>query len=163
MDIDAKKLKWIKVDNSRGFCGLTLAGDTYFGEWYTERRKLSGIKDALTEFGYEYSFEKVAPLLPEKDYNIVNFEGVLTNETDSVNKEHIVFLLHANPDKTMKELKRRNIHAVLLGNNHCMDFAEEIGIKSKEYFIENGFEAIGFGKTPQEANTPLCLDCGGKR
>ena len=35
----APEIKWIKVDSSRGYSGLTIAADTYFGEWYTEKKK----------------------------------------------------------------------------------------------------------------------------
>ncbi len=157
------EIKWIKVDSSRGYSGLTIAADTYFGEWYTEKRKKSGMIDALQKYGYTHSFEKVASLLPAIDYNIVNFEGVLTNETDSVYKDKIEFLLHANPDETIKELKRRNIHAVMLGNNHCMDFDYEIGLQSRDTFVKHGFETFGFGKNINEANKPLCLECSGKK
>jgi hypothetical protein len=40
---------------------LTFLGDTYFGEWYTERRKARGIDDALQRHGYDYSFAAIAP------------------------------------------------------------------------------------------------------
>ena len=59
-----KKDKWIQIDNSRGYGCITITGDTYFGEWYTAKRAVVGKEDALTKYGYEYSFEKVAPLLP---------------------------------------------------------------------------------------------------
>ena len=158
-----KDLEWIKVDDSRGYSCLTIAGDTYFGEWYSERRKATGKEDALLKYGYEYSFEKVATLLPDTDFNIVNFEAVLTKETDSPFKEHIKFTLHANPNETIKELKNRNISAVLLGNNHCMDFGEKTGLKSCNMFIQNGFATTGFGINSKDANRPICLECAGRQ
>ena len=96
---------WTEIDNTRGYGVLTIAGDTYLGEWYSEQRKKCQQTDALMKYGYEFSFEKVAKLLPKKDYNIVNFEAVLTKKVESPFKEHITFLLYANPDETIKELK----------------------------------------------------------
>lgn len=159
----SNRINWIKVDDNRGYSCLTIAGDVYLGEWYTERRVASGKTDALDKYGYGYSFEKVTQFLPDTDYNIVNFEAVLTKKTESPFKEHIKFLLYANPKETIKELKNRNINAVLLGNNHCMDFGAEIGLKSREMFIKNGFPTTGFGNNLIESNTPICLDCAGRK
>ena len=155
--------KWIKVDDSRGYSCITIAGDTYFGEWYSNKRKASGTTDALLEYGYEYSFEKVAPLLPDTDYNIVNFEAVLTNETQSMYSDKITFTLHANPEETIKELKHRNIRAILAGNNHCSDFGADIGIKSYQTFAENDIETAGYGENIESSLKPICLECSGRK
>ena len=52
---------------------LTFLGDTYFGEWYTARRKARGIDDALQRYGYDYSFAAIAPLLHNSDMTLANF------------------------------------------------------------------------------------------
>lgn len=36
---------------------INILGDTYFGEIYTEKRKVKGQIDALQQYGYSYSFE----------------------------------------------------------------------------------------------------------
>lgn|GEM_PF-6462231 len=160
---DVLKNVAVKIDDSRGFSGITIAGDTYFGEWYVRHNAKKGKYHALSECGYGHSFEKVAPLLPSIDYNIVNFEAVLTDDINSPFSGSLKFILDASPIETIKELKRRNINAVMLANNHSMDFGENIAVKSGEMFIENGFKTIGLGKTIEEANRPLCLDCAGRR
>ena len=38
---------------------INILGDTYFGEMYTEKRKSRGQTDALQQYGYHYSFEKI--------------------------------------------------------------------------------------------------------
>lgn len=157
------KAEWIALDDTRGFSCLTIAGDTYFGEWYTRIRSAKGQDDALQKYGYSYSFEKLAPFLQEKDYNMVNFEAVLTQHRQSPYSAFYTFLLDASPQETLDELKRRNINAVMLANNHSLDFGEFAGKQSKKWFIENGFETIGFGETVQEAEKPLCFNGAGRR
>jgi UDP-N-acetylmuramyl pentapeptide synthase len=153
------KDEWIKVDDSRGYGAITIAGDTYFGEWYNIFSTKKGRPHVLTTHGYGHSFEKIAPLLPEIDYNIINFEAVLTTSTNSPYSKGLTWTLHASPAETLEELKRRNIDAVMLANNHTMDFGEIAAIKSGEMFDAHGFKSIGFGKTVAEANRPLLLEC----
>ena len=155
--------RWIKLDDSRGYSCITLAADTYFGEWYTDKRVATGKEDALSKYGYEYSFEKVAPLLDEKDFNIVNFEAVLTNDTESIYKDQIPFTLYANPQKTIQELKRRNINAVMMGNNHCADFGVNVGLETKKIFENNDFYTFGFGENISNAHRPLLLEAYNKQ
>ena len=157
------KDEWIKIDDSRGFSGMTIAGDTYFGEWYTRQRKKLGQNDALQEHGYSYSFGKVAPLLPETDMNIVNFEAVLTENTASPFEGHYEFLLDAAPNETIAELKRRNVGAVILANNHSLDYGEFAAEQSRKLFIENGFHVCGVGKTLDDAERPICFECAGRQ
>lgn len=155
--------EWIKVDASRDFSGITIAGDTYFGEWYTRKRRKIGKSDALQEYGYSYSFEKAAPFLPGTDYNIVNFEAVLTEGLASSGKEQFAFILDASPVETIKELKHRNINAVMLANNHSMDFGEITGKRSRRLFLEDGLRTVGFGETLEDAERPLLLECAGRQ
>ena len=155
--------KWIQLDTFDNFSGITIAGDTYFGEWYTRKRKLKGKTDALQEYGYGYSFEKIAHLLPEYDYNIVNFEAVLTTQHESPNSDYYSFILDAMPNETLQELKRRNIKGVMMANNHALDFGEASARLSKQQFIEQGFSVIGFGDSSTDAEMPLCLSTGDRQ
>lgn len=149
--------EWISVDATRGFSGITIAGDTYFGEMYARQRQRNGQTDVLQKYGYSYLFEKVAPLLPEKDYNIVNFEAVLTENMETPFNLHNDFILDASPVETIKELKHRNINAIMLANNHSLDFGDFTGRQSRRMFIENGFRTVGLGDTIEEAERPLCF------
>jgi UDP-N-acetylmuramyl pentapeptide synthase len=154
--------KWIKTDDSRGYSAVTLAGDTYFGEWYARMNERNGKPHVLNLHGYEYSFERIAHMLPESDYNIVNFEAVLTNTTKSPYPD-LKWTLHASPLETVRELKRRNIHAVMLANNHSMDFGEAASRKSGELLAKGGLTAFGFGENLAQANEPLLLECAGQQ
>ena len=158
MNID----NWISVDASRGFSGITICGDTYFGEWHVSHNKTKNKSHALATHGYGHSFEKVANLLSDIDHNIVNFEGVLTESIISPFPD-IKYTLHANPNETIRELKSRNIKSVMVANNHSLDFGALSGMKQKEFFENNSINTIGFGNSPSEANKPLCLECAGKK
>ena len=155
--------EWIELAESRGYSCITMAGDTYFGEWHTRDRLRLEKVDALQKYGYQYSFEKIAHLLPKEDYNIVNFEGILTEERVDPTAPHFNAILDASPKETLDELKRRNIHAVMLGNNHALDFGEFAGKKSKNLFREHGFKTIGFGENIYDARKPLCFSGAGRR
>ncbi len=52
---------------------INILGDTYFGEVYTGKRKARGQTDALQQYGYDYSFDKIKAFLGEHDLSIANF------------------------------------------------------------------------------------------
>jgi len=160
---NAAKDGWIVLDSSRGHSAITIAGDTYFGERYTRARERAGETDALQKYGYSHSFEKIASLLPKTDHNIINFEAVLTKETDSPFKAFYDFILDASPDETIAELKNRNINTVMLANNHGLDFGTIAGKYSGDLFVKNGINTIGFGDNVNEAEKPLCFDCSNRQ
>ena len=62
---------------------IQFIGDTYFGEYYTKIRQKNKKEDALSKYGYGYSFEGLKELFAEGDTNIVNLEATLTDETES--------------------------------------------------------------------------------
>ncbi len=43
-------------------CASVIGGDTYFGEFYQEKRERNAELNYLSAFGYDYSGEKIAPL-----------------------------------------------------------------------------------------------------
>ena len=54
---------------------INIIGDTYFGEFYTHKRKNKGIDDALQRYGYAHSFEKIKPFFHEDEINIAKIMG----------------------------------------------------------------------------------------
>lgn len=141
---------------------ITFCGDTYFGEWYTQRRIKAGEKDALSEYGYGYSFETVAPFLQQSDYNIVNFEGVLTRARDSALEDKLTFVLKGDPYETVKELQRRNVHAVTLANNHSMDYGEQGMLDTIKAFESAGIRVFGAGASACQAAQALEVESNGR-
>ena len=134
---------------------IVVAGDTYLGEWYTERRVKRNQWDPLNEMGYDYSFEKVQHFLDDADFSIANLEAVLVNDpTVSPMKRKKKFVLGAKAEQTAKTLKNHSIDLVTLATNHTNDF-EKAGIVStldtlKKYKISS----IGSGYDYLEALCP---------
>lgn len=136
---------------------INILADTYFGEFYTERRKKKKIEDALLRYGYHHSFEKISKKLSEKDFNIITYEGVLVEPGEECFNKHKVYYLGGNKEETISELKSRSINLVNLGNNHAKDYGEKALIDTLSSFNENGVCTIGAGKNIQEAVKPVVI------
>lgn len=139
---------------------LTLLGDTYFGEWYTQRRKARGIDDALQRHGYNHSFAALAPLLQGSDFTLANFEAALAVDLSASLEGRKPFCLTGSPASSVSELKKRGIDAVALGNNHAMD-AGLPGLKSTlAAFEDGGIISLGAGLNAHQAEAPLVITVG---
>ena len=147
---------------------MTLCGDTYCGERYTKWRIARDIDDPMQRFGdagYIYSFEKVAPLLSRDTFNIVNSECVLSPVYDKPQQtgKYIDFVLGANPEKTIACYKEAGVDAVMLANNHSMDFGPVGCRQTLGHFAGAGLNPIGMGSNIDEAERPLQLELGGRQ
>lgn len=136
---------------------INIFGDMYFGEFYTRRRIRKGRNDALIHYGYDYSFEKVQPLLDIGDFNIVNFEAALTHNKQSKLDKVKPFVLSGDPEKSIITLQKHSIHAVTLGNNHTMDYNVDGLNSTLNAFWKAGIAHCGAGITDEQAETPLRL------
>ena len=155
-------MNWIQIPFHNDKYVITIAGDTYFGEKYTEIRKKKGVQDALQLYGYGYSFEKVSSMFTKNEFNLLNFEAALTeNETIWLSSEYTI-ALKGKADNTADELKSRNIHAVMLANNHIMDYGESGCSDTLQAFQSRGFFTLGAGYNVKEAEKPLFLQCDKK-
>ncbi|MBO0459424.1 CapA family protein [Enterococcus hulanensis] len=134
---------------------IVVAGDTYLGEWYSERRLKRNQWDPLNEEGYDYSFEKVQHFLDDADFSIANLEAVLVKDpTVSPMKRKKKFVLGAKAEQTAKTLKDHSIDLVTLATNHTNDF-EEAGILSTLDTLKNyKISSIGSGHDYLEALCP---------
>jgi UDP-N-acetylmuramyl pentapeptide synthase len=139
---------------------VTVLGDTYFGEWYTQKRRLNGIDDALQRYGYDHSFLGLAPLLKGSDFTIANLETALIDTPATVLKGRKPFCLTGDPQKTASTLKRHGIHAVSLANNHTMD-AGLHGLNSTLAALsQHDIRGFGAGMNAGQAHAPLTLTAG---
>jgi len=147
---------------------ITICGDTYCGERYTKWRIARDIEDPIQKYGdagYVFSFEKVAPLIEPGSFNVVNSECVLSPVYDESQQtgKYIDFVLGAHPEKTVSCYKKVNIHAVMLANNHAMDFDTAGCRQTRKYFEEAGIHPIGTGSNIDIAERPLLLEVSGKK
>lgn len=131
---------------------INILGDTYFGEIYTEKRKSKGQTDALQQYGYCYSFEKIRAFLGENDLNIANFEAVFALETQSPLAYKKPFILKAEAEKTLIEFKNLHLNHVVLANNHLKDYGDSGLAYTLEQLDQANIAYIGAGLNQKDAH-----------
>lgn len=132
---------------------INILGDTYFGEIYTEKRKARGQKDALQQYGYGYSFEKIKAFLGEHDVNIANFEAVFSLENQSPLVHKKSFILKANAEQTLAEFKNIHLNHVVLANNHLKDYGDPGLAYTLQQFDQANISYIGAGTNQKDAHS----------
>ncbi|MDO7229981.1 CapA family protein [Acinetobacter nosocomialis] len=131
---------------------INILGDTYFGEMYTEKRKSRGQTDALQQYGYHYSFEKIQPFLGKNDINIANFEAVFSLENQSPLKDKKPFILKADAKKTLEEFKSIHLNYLMLANNHLKDYGDEGLAHTLQQLDQATIAYIGAGLNQKDAH-----------
>ncbi|MBH2029177.1 MAG: CapA family protein [Moraxellaceae bacterium] len=131
---------------------INIIGDTYFGEYYTKRRKKKGIDDALQRYGYQYSFARIKQFFAEDDFNIANFEAVFNLDEYSPLQGEKDFILGAESQQTLTEFKRIHINALCLANNHSKDYGAASLIHSLTVLDQSNINWIGAGNNQQQAH-----------
>ncbi|MHC3125228.1 CapA family protein [Acinetobacter sp. GN11] len=131
---------------------INILGDTYFGEIYTEKRKSKGQIDALQQYGYSYSFEKIKAFLGQHDLNIANFEAVFSLENQSPLVHKKPFILKANAEQTLAEFKNIHLNHVVLANNHLKDYGDRGLVYTLQQFDQGNISYIGAGTNQKDAH-----------
>lgn len=132
---------------------INILGDTYFGEIYTEKRKAKGQIDALQQYGYDYSFEKIKAFLGEHDVNIANFEAVFSLEKQSPFVHKKSFILKADAEQTLAAFKNIHLNHVVLANNHLKDYGDRGLAYTLQQFDRANISYIGAGTNQKEAHS----------
>ncbi len=134
---------------------ITFYGDFTFGENYQARYDYQEKVSILRQKGYDFLFENVKHFFEKSNYNIVNLESPITNvqKSDLENKKACI---HWCDIKITPELmKKYNIHAASLGNNHGYDYGEEGLKQSLDALKKAGIDTFGAGLNIEEAKKPL--------
>ncbi len=131
---------------------INILGDTYFGEMYTEKRKSREQTDALQQYGYHYSFEKIQPFLGKNDINIANFEAVFSLENQSPLKDKKPFILKADTKKTLEEFKSIHLNYLVLANNHLKDYGDQGVAHTLQQLDLANIAYIGAGLNQKDAH-----------
>lgn len=140
---------------------VTIIGDTYFGEFYSRKRKLRGMQDALQRYGYAHSFERIKHFFHKDAINIANFEAVFNLDDDSALTGKKAFILGAEPQPTLAEFKRIYLNTLCLANNHLMDYGAQSLKHTLALLDRNGINFIGAGANQQQAHQ--CLQIHGEQ
>ncbi|QER38922.1 CapA family protein [Acinetobacter suaedae] len=142
---------------------INFAGDTYFGERYTEKRRIKGEEDGLMKYGYCHSFSDINNFFGKDEFNIVNFEASFNTSQYSPFIKQKGYLLFAEPMETIKELKSVGFDCICLANNHTLDFGENSLTNTLNIFKENGFYVMGAGENQKEANKIIEINYNDKK
>lgn len=142
---------------------INILGDTYFGEIYTEKRRSKGQKDALQQYGYNYSFEKIKTFLGEHDLNIANFEAVFSSENQSPLDHKKPFILKADAEQTLAEFKNIHLNHVVLANNHLKDYGDRGLTYTLQQLDQANISYIGAGVNQKDAHNYFGLSFENKR
>lgn len=90
-------------------------------------------REMYDQQGAEYFFQNVKYIFEEDDMTIVNFEGVLTESTDLVEKQYNI----KGDPSYIEILPLGSIEAVSFGNNHRMDYGQQGSDDTVALFEEN--------------------------
>ncbi|WP_053072672.1 CapA family protein [Lactiplantibacillus herbarum] len=141
--------------------GLTIMGDVYLGEFYSERREQKKLWDPLVDADYDYSFEKLVDYFKTRNVNIFNMESALVDDLqDSRLWQLKTFVLGSKPKETIRALKNANLNLALLANNHGADYGEKGVLSSLHYLSNNGVSHIGAGRDIDQATNPIRIKIG---
>ena len=111
-----------RMSNYTGTIKISLAGDCSIGK--LSIHSYSGSFDqAFDKYGPDYFFKNVKPIFDSDDMTLVNFEGVLTNSNDIVEKQYNI---KGRPE-FISVIPASGIDAVSFGNNHRIDYGD-IGV-----------------------------------
>ena len=106
--------------------------------------------------------EEVIRLFSQSDINIINLECPVINEgnTDKIVKTGP----HLSTNKAVfKQLKKINIHAVTLANNHILDFGSKGIATTIEECLQNNILTTGAGENNELAAKPTIIEKNGLR
>lgn len=134
---------------------INFIADTYFGEFYTEKRKKKGVEDALTKYGYGHSFAQLAPLFKPDSFNVVNFEAVFHQHIDSPLIGQKDFILGADAQQTIQQLEQLHFDVVAVANNHALDYGTSSFLYTCEQFKQAKMIVLGGGQDQYAANKIL--------
>ncbi len=96
------------------------------------------------------------PLLSWADFNVVNFEGSLTERKEKAFPEY-PFALKQAPS-TLGWLSDANIRHLTRANNHAMDFGWEGAAETSRAIEKAGMQHTGVGSNLSEALKPMWLE-----
>jgi len=113
----------------------------------------------LKEFGPDYPFVDVRPVLEKADIVVGNLESPISTRGKAV--ENKKFTLRAGP-LAAKALKQGGFRVVTLANNHMMDFGPLALQDTLATLDENGILYTGAGMDLDDARSPAILKIKGK-
>jgi len=128
---------------------ILFVGDTSFGESYR------GTPRRLKKRGYNFPLKKMKPLLQSSTYVIANLETPITDLPESPYKKTKAYTHWTHVEHAPVTLKKHNITAFGLANNHTLDFGTPGLQQTFAIMRDHGLKCFGAGMNRDEASAPL--------
>lgn len=126
---------------------IILGGDIFAGERMHSRFQSDGIDSFVREI---YDITKKA------DLHFANLEApITTRDTTGVDKQ---YLLKSSPSHTANLLKKLNLNAVTLANNHILDYGKEGLFETINYLEAIQISYTGAGSNRNRASQPVYFE-----
>jgi poly-gamma-glutamate capsule biosynthesis protein CapA/YwtB (metallophosphatase superfamily) len=135
---------------------LVFGGDTSLGDSYIAKMDQPEITQRMTR-APESFFEKLIPLVSDKDHFTLNFEGVLGSGAADPWSGKKKYLGQENPERTVSVLKTIGVDSVSLANNHTMDFGAEHLLQTMQHLNDASISTFGAGHNRKRSSLPLSL------
>jgi Bacterial capsule synthesis protein PGA_cap len=116
-------------------------------------------KKAVAEFGPDYPFDGVLPLLRRAPIVLGNLEGPFA---DKARKQQRNFSYRVDVSLA-SSLNRAGINVVTLANNHLMDCGRPGVLETLDALSNANVLALGAGANERAAHAPVILQAGGTR
>ncbi len=141
------------MDNS---VSIRFFGDFTTGENYQLKYDIEKRVNVLRQKGYDFLMEKCKELLLDgTDFNIINLETPITTCVKSTLENKKAVVHWSDPLIVPSFLKKYNIGAVSLGNNHAYDYGDD-GLAETEKSLKNaGIPFFGAGSDKTKAGLPF--------
>lgn len=131
---------------------ILVLGDFHYGESYTGEGSKS-----LEEHGYDHSTVHLKPFIEACDSFILNLETPLVDPSEFPPPLKKAYLHWGDPKKTVNQLKKLNVDAVSLANNHTLDRGYA-GLEATFQVLDDaGVSRFGAGRNIDEARAPYRL------
>ena len=117
------------------------------------------VGDQIAEFGVNYPFVNVAPVLKKADMSFANLETPVSIRGNPSDK---MFAFRSEP-KTLKGLVYAGIDGVTLANNHILDYGKTAMLDTLIHLDKNKIGHTGAGKNSTEAFAPYVKTIQGKK
>ena len=117
------------------------------------------VGDQIDQFGVNYPFVNVAPVLTKADMSFANLETPVSTRGNPASK---MFVFRSEP-KTLKGLVYAGIDGVSLANNHILDYGPTAMLDTVLHLDSYKIGHTGAGKNSIEAFAPYVKTIQGKK
>jgi poly-gamma-glutamate synthesis protein (capsule biosynthesis protein) len=130
---------------------IALTGDVMLGR---------GVNEAIRQSGPAWPWGNTVESLKRADLTIINLECVIACSGRPWSRWEKVFHFRAGTS-VIAALQLAGVDAVVLANNHVLDYEEEAFLEMLEHLQKNGVAWVGAGRNLEEARRPAILKTPG--